>query len=508
MLKIMKSFLIAFVLLLLISTNFTSVSANDEWTSASVGYQVKTENQWQDLVFGGALSGSEGSANLQSLSVHLVDAPEGASIQARVYSAGVWSPWSDAYTNTEDRHLFSGLQLKLTNYETGNVYYQVYRKGLGWGAWVKNGVSAGRLDDAYPITGLRIKVVEVGVSYTSSVSSKTITRANAETLDSGLIETFKVNLQKPTLNGGIEYRVHLKDLGWTDWAKNGQVLGQSGSKLGIEALEARLINMPGFSVAYQVEIKGQGWTDWKYNGETSGSTGLSTPILAYRMKIVKGVTRNTTDSTDASNQQDNAEISSGFTRYLVGFDQTPAITFVNNSSQKDRFTFTINTDIASKSYYFDYLETFDSNYIGSVVTQIGTSTKIKGNINLGVSTQTINTNPTTINSNNFVYLNSEDSSRNPALYDNKLVIIDGNYNFFSDAFNMNFDESSRESYNFIVGMKLGDRFIFYILENYFDTNAQGMYYFHPTLLHMVAVDLTLSDLSYENFEVIRYSLPS
>lgn len=66
--------------------------------------------------------------------------------------------------------------------------------------------------------------------------------------------------------------------------KNGAVLGSSGSV--IEALEARLIDLPQYSVQIQPQVEGE-WWGYVYDGQTAGSIGSK--LTAYRVEIVQRV---------------------------------------------------------------------------------------------------------------------------------------------------------------------------------------------------------------------------
>ena len=39
----------------------------------------------------------------------------------------------------------------------------------------------------------------------------------------------------------IEYRVHVQDLGWQDWVKNGEQAGTTGKAKAIEAIQIKLV---------------------------------------------------------------------------------------------------------------------------------------------------------------------------------------------------------------------------------------------------------------------------
>ena len=39
----------------------------------------------------------------------------------------------------------------------------------------------------------------------------------------------------------VNYRVHVKNIGWQNWVKNGEVAGTTGKALNIEAIEIKLV---------------------------------------------------------------------------------------------------------------------------------------------------------------------------------------------------------------------------------------------------------------------------
>jgi uncharacterized protein YjdB len=284
----MKDFLRSLVVFLVV-TMFSplQISATD-YTSVMVGYQTETLSGWSEYAYGGALSGSEAGNELKSVSLHLEDAVLDAKIEYRVYTSKGWQTWVNNYALAGDGTSILGLQVRLKDFPNANVYYQSYRKGLGWGIWVKNGATSGKLNASYPITGIRVKVTEIGVSYQSSSNGvNLIKRSDAETLGSGKLETLKMSLVSKATDDHILYRAYFKNTGWSGWAKDGALIGKTGSKAVIEAIEAKLENMPDYHVAIQPYVEGSGWWDWVYDGATAGSIG--TPLSAYRIKIEKTV---------------------------------------------------------------------------------------------------------------------------------------------------------------------------------------------------------------------------
>lgn len=280
----MKKIINLFLSVMLLCLGLIPVQASD-YFNVDVGYQGQTNNVWTDFAYGGALAGSEGGEALDGLEIHLVDSPYASAIEYRIYTVSGWtdwfSTWQTASQNGED---LLGAQIRLKDFPNANVYYQSYRKGLGWGTWVSNGSTSGQLNAAYPITGFRVQVDEIGVNYQSSINGVTqVLRHNGETQGTGSLETISMSLISGG-NGSIEYRAYMRGTGWTNWARNGAVIGSTG--LVIEGLEARLIDLPQYSVQIQPEVEGV-WWDYVYDGQTAGSLGSR--LTGYRVEIVQRV---------------------------------------------------------------------------------------------------------------------------------------------------------------------------------------------------------------------------
>jgi uncharacterized repeat protein (TIGR02543 family) len=273
------------VSLFIFSYVFVSVQASDYY-HVNVGYQSAVSDVWSEFAYGGALAGTEGRDALTSLEVHLVDNPYASVIEYRINTKSGWGEWVSSFeaaSNNDEAIL--GLQIKLKDFPHANVYYQSYRKGLGWGTWVSNGKTSGQLNVAYPITGFRVQVDEIGVNYQSSINGVNQSlRHNGETQGSGSLETVSMNLISAEASNKIEYRAYLRSNGWTDWASNGSVLGSKGQV--IEALEARLVGLPQYSVQIQPQVENE-WWGYVYDGQTAGSIGSR--LTGYRVNIVQRV---------------------------------------------------------------------------------------------------------------------------------------------------------------------------------------------------------------------------
>lgn len=83
----------------------------------------------------------------------------------------------------------------------------------------------------------------------------------------------------------IQYKVHLQDIGWTEWKKLGEVAGTVGEARQIEAIILQGNN--GVDLSYRVHMDGLGWGEFVQNGEVAGTTGQNRRIEAIEIKSNK-----------------------------------------------------------------------------------------------------------------------------------------------------------------------------------------------------------------------------
>ena len=88
-----------------------------------------------------------------------------------------------------------------------------------------------------------------------------------------------------TPKADIQYKVHIQDIGWTDWEKTGELAGTEGEGKRIEAIILQGNN--GLDLSYRVHIQDIGWSDWVQNGQIAGTTGESKRIEAIEIKSNK-----------------------------------------------------------------------------------------------------------------------------------------------------------------------------------------------------------------------------
>ena len=125
-----------------------------------------------------------------------------------------------------------------------------------------------------------------------------------------MLEAIEIRLKGDmAVNYDIYYRVHAQNIGWMDWAKNGQSAGTAGLSYRLEAIQIQLVPKGGAApgstavpfrnangpvptnpnpiepeptnptsdvpVKYQTHVQNIGWQGWKTSGEAAGTSGQS-----------------------------------------------------------------------------------------------------------------------------------------------------------------------------------------------------------------------------------------
>jgi len=102
------------------------------------------------------------------------------------------------------------------------------------------------------------------------------------------MEAIKVSLPS-IMNGSVEYKAHVQNIGWQGWRESGKLAGTKGKSLRMEAVKIRLTGeaAKGYDIYYQVHVQNIGWLDWAKNGEPAGSEGYGYQMEAIRIKLVE-----------------------------------------------------------------------------------------------------------------------------------------------------------------------------------------------------------------------------
>ena len=186
-----------------------------------------------------------------------------------------------------------------------SVEYRAYVRGKGWQAWAVDGMTAGTEGQSTTIQAIQIRIVKTEdtvvpkVQYSGYVNNTwTNSVSNEETLGTigSNLEGIKINLINADENAHIKYTPHVKDIGWRDTVKDGEVAGIIGQNLGLEAIRIELEGLDGYSIEYRAYVQGQGWQDWVSDGLTAGTTGKSLQIQAIQIRIaIKFKKKNTSN---------------------------------------------------------------------------------------------------------------------------------------------------------------------------------------------------------------------
>ena len=92
------------------------------------------------------------------------------------------------------------------------------------------------------------------------------------------------------IEGSLEYRVHVQDIGWMDWTPAGSTAGTEGQSKRLEGIEIRLTGALAdtYAVEYSAHIQDYGDAQGAvYDGALAGTTGESKRVEEIRVKIVE-----------------------------------------------------------------------------------------------------------------------------------------------------------------------------------------------------------------------------
>ena len=164
----------------------------------------------------------------------------------------------------------------------GEVSYQGHLRDIGWCNWMCDGKMIGSTGQNRRMEALRIDPVnhmdvavhikDVGDKVYRNITKDTVIGTKGQKLR---LEALKI------MSGDTVYlyRVHQKDIGWSNWCVNGQWAGQKGKGKQIEAVEIKVAD-----IAYLAHVQGTGDTSWAADGMTAGTTGQDKRMEAVRIK--------------------------------------------------------------------------------------------------------------------------------------------------------------------------------------------------------------------------------
>lgn len=108
--------------------------------------------------------------------------------------------------------------------------------------------------------------------------------------ESRRLEAITINLDNTTgIEGSLEYRTHVENIGWQDYVSAGSMAGTTGQALRIEGIEMRLTGelASAYSIEYHAYIQDYGDSQgFVSDGLLAGSTGQARRIEELQIRIV------------------------------------------------------------------------------------------------------------------------------------------------------------------------------------------------------------------------------
>ena len=286
----------------------------------SLTYRAHVSNVgWQGAVSDGATAGTTGRGlALEDLKLSLdsSDYSDGSSVQIDAHVSGIgWQGWdtpsaSEGGTTGQGRAV-EAVRLRLMGSlaKDYDVYYRVHASNIGWMAWAKDGEEAGTTGMSCSLEAVQIKLVKKGashpdttgyshleiptVTYSSqakgawqnSVSAGEVSGTTGKDIS---ITGFSAKITS-FVAGGINYQLHLSNVGWTSGKSNGDQLSSATESNPVEAIKVSLSGdlATYFDVWYRVHVENVGWLGWTKNGAVSGSTGYGAHVQAVQVRITR-----------------------------------------------------------------------------------------------------------------------------------------------------------------------------------------------------------------------------
>ena len=286
----------------------------------SLTYRAHVSNVgWQGAVSDGATAGTTGRGlALEDLKLSLdsSDYSDGSAVQIDAHVSGIgWQGWdtpsaSEGGTTGQGRAV-EAVRLRLTGSlaKDYDVYYRVHASNIGWMAWAKDGEEAGTTGMSCSLEAVQIKLIKKGASHPdttgySHLEIPTLTyssqakgawqnpvsagEVSGTTGKSISITGFSAKITS-FVAGGINYQLHLSNVGWTSGKSSGDQLSSATESNPVEAIKVSLSGdlATYFDVWYRVHVENVGWLGWTKNGAVAGRTGYGAHVQAVQVRMTR-----------------------------------------------------------------------------------------------------------------------------------------------------------------------------------------------------------------------------
>ena len=283
-----------------------------------IQYEAHVSNiGWMSSKRDGSTAGTTGQSKaVEDLKVSILNPEEDGSVQVDAHVSGIgWQGWdtpsaSEGGTTGQGRAV-EAVRLRLTGSlaKDYDVYYRVHASNIGWMAWAKDGEEAGTTGMSCSLEAVQIKLIKKGASHPdttgySHLEIPTVTYSSqakgawqnsvsagevSGTTGKGISITGFLAKTTSFVAGGINYQLHLSNVGWTSVKSNGDQLSSATESNAVEAIKVSLSGdlATYFDVWYRVHVDNVGWLGWTKNGVVAGSTGYGTHVQAVQVRITR-----------------------------------------------------------------------------------------------------------------------------------------------------------------------------------------------------------------------------
>ena len=297
---------------------FNGSLLNVDDSKMHIQYEAHVSNiGWMSSKRDGSTAGTTGqSKSVEDLKVSILNPVEDGSVQINANVSGIgWQGWdtpsaSEGGTTGQGRAV-EAVRLRLTGSlaKDYDVYYRVHASNIGWMAWAKDGGEAGTTGMSCSLEAVQIKLIKKGAShpdtsgyshleiptltYSSQVKGAWLNSVSAGemsgTTGQGIPITGFSAKTCSSVAGGINYQLHLSNVGWTSGKSNGDQLSSATESNSVEAIKVSLSGdlATYFDVWYRVHVDNVGWLGWTRNGTVAGSTGYGTHVQAVQVRLTR-----------------------------------------------------------------------------------------------------------------------------------------------------------------------------------------------------------------------------
>ena len=310
----------------------TERSSISEDNLGAIVYKAHVEDiGWQQPVADGKTAGTVGkNRHLEAITIKLSELMQdseiygGVKYQVHVENLGWTEEVRDgAVAGTVGRNLqIEAIRISLTGNaeQKYDVYYRVHSSNYGWLGWAKNGQNAGTSGVALGVEAVEIKIFEknspnspeqtarsflgeelIGkITYQAHVENEGWQQEVANGEMAGTvgkaesIQALKIRVDSgdgsltDLYAGGVEYSLHVQDIGWMSWVSNGEMTGTVNQNRRSEAVKIRLTGelQKYADIYYRAHVSEYGWLGWACNGQPAGSTKCAYKLQALEIRIV------------------------------------------------------------------------------------------------------------------------------------------------------------------------------------------------------------------------------